>query len=86
MLGIYVQLKLFLLHYENMPMQYVVKNEKFQLKMFAIFIFAQNRDCGYTLEPPRRCSSNKYNLCLGAKIKKIGIPMHTPVLLYKSGV
>ena len=25
-------------------------------------------------------------LCFGAKIRKIGIPLHTPVLLYKSGV
>ena len=44
-------------HYENMPMQYtdfskVVKIENFQLKNFDIFlIFAQNIDCGYTLEP-----------------------------------
>ena len=46
--------------------------EKFQLKIFDIFlIFAQNIDCGYTLEPPRR---------------KIGITLRTPVLLYKSGV
>ena len=49
-----------------MPMQYteffkIVKNENFQYKMFAIFlIFAQNIDCGYTLEPPRRGSSNEY--------------------------
>ena len=43
-----------------MPMQYryieillVVKNLKFHQKFFAIFlIFAQNIDCGYTLEPP----------------------------------
>ena len=31
-----------------------VKTEKFQLKIFDIFlIFAQNIDCEYTLEPPR---------------------------------
>ena len=31
-----------------------LKIENFQLKMFDIFlIFAQNIDCGYTLEPPR---------------------------------
>ena len=58
-------------HYENMAMQYtvifkIVKNEKFQWKIFDIFlIFAQNIDCGYTLEPPtleppRRGGSNKY--------------------------
>ena len=27
-----------------------------------------------------------HNLCFEAKIRKIGIPLHTPVLLYKSGV
>ena len=46
-------------YYENMPMQYneifkIVKNENFHWKNFDIFhIFAQNIDCGYTLEPPR---------------------------------
>ena len=35
--------------------------ENIQLKNFDIFlIFAQNIDCGYTLEPPRRGGSNKY--------------------------
>ena len=72
-------------HYENMPMQYteifkVVKNENFQWKFLDIFlIFAQNIDCGYTL-------TNTHNLCFGAKIRKIGIPLHTPFFLYKSGV
>ena len=53
-------------HYENMPMQYtkifkVVKNEEFQQKFFDInLIFAQNIDCGFTLEPPRRGGSNEY--------------------------
>ena len=51
---------LFIYHYENLPMQYTeifspVKIENFQWKIFDIFlIFAQNIDCGYTLEPPRR--------------------------------
>ena len=27
-----------------------------------------------------------HNLCFGAKIRKIGIPLHTPVSLYKSEV
>ena len=30
--------------------------------------------------------TSTHNLCFGAKIRKIGIPLHTPVLLYKSGV
>ena len=59
-------MSLYLLHYENMPMQNteifkVVKIENYQWKMFDIFlIFAQNIDCGYTLEPPRRGGSNEY--------------------------
>ena len=83
-----------------MPMQYtqifkVVKNGNFHQKNFDIFlIFAQNIDCGYTLEPPHRGSSNEceavltstHNPCFGAKIRKICIPPHTPVLLCKSGV
>ena len=48
-----------------MPMQYtvifqVVKNENFQWKILNIFlIFAQNINCGHTLEPPRQ-GSNEY--------------------------
>ena len=30
--------------------------------------------------------TSTHNLCFGAKIRKIGIPLHTPVLLHKSGV
>ena len=46
-------------HYENAPMQHTAifharKNDNFHLKMFDLFlIFAQNIDCGYTLEPPQ---------------------------------
>ena len=37
------------------------KINNFQRKIFDIFlIFAQNIDCGYTLEPPRRGGSNEY--------------------------
>ena len=65
-----------------------LKIENFQLKNFDIFlIFAQNIDCGYTLEPPRRGGSYKYPQSMfWSKNKKIGIPLHTPVFLYKSGV
>ena len=57
---------MFAFHYENMPMQYTknfsaLKIENSQLKIFDIFlIFAQNIDCGYTLEPPRQGGSNEY--------------------------
>ena len=60
------QMRSAIVHYENMPMQYTeifigVKNENFQHIFFFIFlIFAQNIDCGYTLEPPRRGGSNEY--------------------------
>ena len=47
-------------------------------------IFAQNIDCGYTIGEAVLTST--HNLCFGVKIRKIGIPLHTPVLLYKSGV
>ena len=37
------------------------KREIFPIKNFNIFhISAQNIDCGYSLEPPRRGGSNKY--------------------------
>ena len=48
------------LHYENMSLQYEAisksgKNDIFRCKNMAFFlIFAQNIDCGYTLEPPPR--------------------------------
>ena len=39
----------------------VVKIENFTIKILIFFlIFAQNIDCGYTLEPPRRGGSNEY--------------------------
>ena len=51
--------KIMAFHYANTPMQYTAifhdcKNVNFQLNIFDYFhIFAQNIDCGYTLEPPR---------------------------------
>ena len=55
------------LHYENTPIQIT---ENFNTKKMAIFqiknsdifhISAQNINCGYSLEPPRRGGSNKYH-------------------------
>ena len=51
---------------KNTTMQYiefseVVKLKKFHQNNFDIFyIFAQNIDCGYMLEPPRPSGSNEY--------------------------
>ena len=39
--------------YSNMPKILPPKNENFQLKKSDIFSYsAQNKDCGYSLEPP----------------------------------
>ena len=55
--------------------------------MDIFLIFAQTIDCGYTLEPPRRGGSTEYPQSMfWSKNKKIGIPLHTLDLLYKSGV
>ena len=57
---------------------FTIKKGKFSDKKFDIFhISAQNIDCGYLLEPPRRGGSNEYPQCMfWAEIRKI---MHTPV-------
>ena len=53
-------------HNENTPIQiywkfYHQRNENFQINSSDIFhISAQNIDCGYSLEPPRRGGSNEY--------------------------
>ena len=42
--------------------KFTTKNENFQIKNSDFFfqISAQNIDCGYSLEPPRRGGSNEY--------------------------
>ena len=70
-------------HYENKPIQiywkfYHQKNESFQMKNSKIFhISAQNLNCGYSLESPRRGDSNEYPQSIfWAEVRKI---MYTPV-------
>ena len=78
-------------HYENKPIQIYrkfhppppppqkkKKTENFQIKNSDIFhISAQNIDCGYSLEPPRRGGSNEYPQSMFcAEIRKI---LYTPV-------
>ena len=51
----------------------------FSRKNYIFLIFAQNIDCGYTLEPPRFLEweavlTCTHNLCFGVKIRKIGMP------------
>ena len=74
---------LYILHYENTPIQiyrkfHLQKIEKNSYKNSDIFhISAQNIDCGYSLEPPRRGGSNEYPQSIFfSKIRKI---MYTPV-------
>ena len=81
------------MHYENMRIQiywkfYHRKMKKIQIKNSDIFyISAQNIDCRYSLEPPRRGGSNEYPQSLfWAEIRKIMYTPVTPILLYKSGV
>ena len=66
-------------HYENTPTQYTAII-KFLLpaEFFNVFlIFAQNINCGHTLEPPHWGGSNEYPQSMfWSKNKKI---MYTPV-------
>ena len=71
-------------HYENLPMKYTeifltVKIEKFSRKFVIFFLFLLKKLTEVVL-------MSTHHLCFGAKIRKIGIPLHTTVLLYKSGV
>ena len=55
----------FKLHYDNTPMQYTArlngcKNDNFLLKTSVFLIFAQNINCGYTLESSHLGGSNEY--------------------------
>ena len=64
--------------YSNTLKTFSPKNENFQIKNSDIFLIsAQNIDCGYSLEPPRRGGSNEYlQSMFWAEIRKI---MYTPV-------
>ena len=53
-------------HYENTPIQiywkfYHQKRKIFRKKNDIFHISAQNIDCGYSLEPPRRGGSYEYS-------------------------
>ena len=49
------------LAYSNILKILPPKNENFQMKKIDIFLIsAQNIDCRYSLEPPRRGGSNEY--------------------------
>ena len=75
-----------------MPIQFTEifsaeKIENFSRICLIFFFFAQYVDYGYTLEPSRRGSSNEYPKSMfWSKKKKNRYTLHTPVLLYKSGI
>ena len=64
------------------------KNVNFQMKNYNIFlIFAQNIDCGYTLEPPHEAVlTSTHNLCFRAKIRNNEYPCKPQVHYIKVGV
>ena len=72
-----------------MPIQHTAifhahKNDNFHLKICDcfFFIFAQNIDCGYTLEPPPEAVlTSTHDLCFRAKIRKNVYP-GTPQFCY----
>ena len=61
---VYFQIHVY--HYENTLIQeyrkfHLQKTEKFQTQnSYILHISAQNKDCGYLLEPPRRGGSNEH--------------------------
>ena len=65
------------------------KNENFQIKNSDIFqISAQNIDCGYSLEPPRRGGSNEYpqSMFLGRNKKKLYTPVNPSFTILNWGI
>ena len=53
--------------------------------LFFSYFCSKHRLWVHVLEPHRRGEAvltSTHNLCFGAKIRKIGIPLHNPVLLY----
>ena len=79
---VFLKLKKFCFHYENTPIQiywkfYNQKGKFSEKKSDSFHISAQNIDCGYSLEPPRRGGSNEYpQFIFLEEIRKI---MYTPV-------
>ena len=51
-----------------------------------VFVFRYSKKSETFLNIGEAVLTSTHNLCFGAKIRKIGIPLQTPVLLYKSGV
>ena len=50
-----------------------------KISIFFFYIFAQNIHSGYTL-----VLTSTHNVYFGSKLRKLDIPLQTPVFLYKS--
>ena len=77
-------------HYENLPIQNteIFSGAKISLEEFDILLYIcihKTIDYGYT-ELSRRGGSNEYPQSMLWILRKIGIPLYIPVLLYKIGV
>ena len=67
--------------------KFLVKKVFVKMKVFTgIFFLYFSYFCSKHKLNGEAVLMSTHNLCFGAKIRKIGIPLHTPVLLYKSGV
>ena len=67
------------------PKFYKVKLGYGGVNLFFVFVL-RNIDFGFSLDPPRRSGSNVYPqfmVWIKKYKKKIGIPLLTPVLVYK---
>ena len=67
------------------------KNRKFSAEFFFCYfpVFCSNHRLWVhvrTASPGEAVLTCTHNLCFGAQIRKIGIPLYTPVFLYKSGI
>ena len=60
--------------------------KNFNRKYLIFFYFCSKHRVWVHVRLGEAVLTSTHILCFGAKIRKIGIPLHTPVLLYKSGV
>ena len=64
--------------------QYFMAVKMLKIVFFFLLIFAQNIDCGYTLEPPQRGGSNEFpQYMFGAKIRKKYTPVNPRFTIQK---
>ena len=81
----YINLPLYSLQKITHTMIFIaIKIENYRQKTFDIFSYFCSKHRLWV--HAEAVLTSTHNLCYGAKIRKTGIPLHSPVLLYKSGV